>query len=77
MRNAELSIGSILSSFTALDLTGTDITRYMIGTVSPPPPPLVPLSGLKILLRGVKRFKREAEPETCECPEGEHVKRAV
>ena len=37
----------------------------------------VPLSGLKILLRGVKRFKREAEPETCECPEGEHVKRAV
>ena len=36
-----------------------------------------PLSGLRILLRGVKRFKNEPEPEPCECPEGEHVGRAV
>ena len=36
-----------------------------------------PLSGLRIILRGVKRTRTGQDPELCACAEPEHVKRAV
>jgi hypothetical protein len=36
-----------------------------------------PLSGLRIILRGVKRMRTGQDPELCGCAEPEHVKRAV
>jgi hypothetical protein len=35
------------------------------------------LSGLRIILRGVKRQEKGQTPEPCGCPEAPHVKRAV
>jgi hypothetical protein len=37
----------------------------------------VPLSGLRIILRGVKRTRQGQDPELCACAEPEHVQRAV
>ena len=38
---------------------------------------LASLVGLRIILRGVKRVRKQAAPEPCPCPELSHVKRAV
>ena len=37
----------------------------------------IPLFGLRIILRGVKRTRKGQEAEVCACPESEPVKRAV
>jgi hypothetical protein len=37
----------------------------------------IPLVGLRVLLRGVKRIRKDAAPDLCACPELPSVKRAV
>jgi hypothetical protein len=52
---------------------------YAVLAPAPPPPPPVPitLAGLRVILRGVKRVRKGQEAEVCNCPEPEHVNRAV
>jgi hypothetical protein len=45
----------------------------VFGVVYPP----LSLTGLRVVLRGVKRVRQEAAPELCGCPGLPSVKRAV
>ena len=46
-------------------------------SVTVAPAPVASLTGLRIILRGVKRQKKGQASEPCACPEAPHVNRAV